>query len=375
MEKNFIRNYFSNRFMRSYVFSEQELTKDLEKIGLERGDTVLVHSSLSRIGYVPGGAKTVIGALMRAIGEDGTLIVPTITGQISDSPENPPSFSKNKPSWTGKIPETLRKMEGAFRSAHPTHSVASIGKLAEKITKGHEDALTPCGNGTPYVKVVELEGKILFLGTTLECNTTFHSAEEIARIYYHLQPEPSICKIDVGNKSFKRKMFLHAWGTPRVFAEKEKELVKLGIAKVGYVGRARSVLINAKEMMDHVLQKLEKDRLYLVDVESISFGCINGCIELLRNEKFRSMKINLFLPKESSVIFSGEKIEFDGVKMEFSGNLKLEGGFVRMRLRAAKRVKLDGGYNYWLQFRKRRGLLDIDIIERARPNSFAITGP
>ncbi|MBO3803947.1 MAG: AAC(3) family N-acetyltransferase, partial [Candidatus Brockarchaeota archaeon] len=115
--------------MQSYAFSKQDLTKDLEKIGLRKGDVVLVHSSLSRIGYVPGGAETAIGALLEAVGEGGTIVVPTITGSISDSPENPPSFAKDKPSWTGSVPEALRKMRGAFRSKHPTHSVASVGNL------------------------------------------------------------------------------------------------------------------------------------------------------------------------------------------------------------------------------------------------------
>jgi aminoglycoside 3-N-acetyltransferase len=41
-----------------------ELARDLEGVGLREGDTVLVHSSLSSIGYVPGGAEAVIDALM-----------------------------------------------------------------------------------------------------------------------------------------------------------------------------------------------------------------------------------------------------------------------------------------------------------------------
>jgi aminoglycoside 3-N-acetyltransferase len=87
---------------------------------------------------------------------------------MSNTPENPPHFSIGEPSWTGTIPEALRKMEGACRSNHPTHSVAAIGKLAREVTEGHEDAMTPCGMGTPYLKVAGVHGKILFLGATLD---------------------------------------------------------------------------------------------------------------------------------------------------------------------------------------------------------------
>jgi len=50
---------------------------------------VLVHSSLSGIGYVPGGVETLIDALLQSVGEEGTIVVPTITGQIFDSPDTP----------------------------------------------------------------------------------------------------------------------------------------------------------------------------------------------------------------------------------------------------------------------------------------------
>ena len=36
----------------------------------------MVHTSLKRMGYVCGGAQTVIEALMEVVGEDGTIMMP-----------------------------------------------------------------------------------------------------------------------------------------------------------------------------------------------------------------------------------------------------------------------------------------------------------
>src|SRR5262245_25669165 len=57
--------------------SRADLRRDLEHLGLRPGDTVLVHSSLSRLGFVEGGAEAVIDALLDAIGPSGTLCMPS----------------------------------------------------------------------------------------------------------------------------------------------------------------------------------------------------------------------------------------------------------------------------------------------------------
>ena len=53
------------------------LVDGLGNLGLTEGDVVLVHSSLSRFGYVEGGADTVVDALLAAVGAEGTVAVPT----------------------------------------------------------------------------------------------------------------------------------------------------------------------------------------------------------------------------------------------------------------------------------------------------------
>src|SRR5262249_48798186 len=126
--------------LRTAVLNMKGIADGLRDLGVRHGDKLLVHSSLSRFGYVVGGAKTVIQALLHAVGVEGTVLVPTLTGTHRDSPEHPPHFDvRTTPCWTGKIAEVLRQWPGALRSLGPTHSVAGLGVDAPHLLAGHED--------------------------------------------------------------------------------------------------------------------------------------------------------------------------------------------------------------------------------------------
>ena len=61
-----------------------QLANDLRTLGLQAGDEILVHSSLSRLGWVVGGAQAVVLALLDVLTEEGTLMVPTPSANNSD---------------------------------------------------------------------------------------------------------------------------------------------------------------------------------------------------------------------------------------------------------------------------------------------------
>ncbi|MGD0705443.1 MAG: AAC(3) family N-acetyltransferase [Trebonia sp.] len=167
---------------------------DLRALGLSTGDTVLVHSSASSLGFVVGGAQAVVQALLDVLGPDGTLVVPTHTPDNCDPAgwsnppvpqawwpvirEQAPGFdpARSPSRWIGVIAETARTWPGALRSDHPQVSFAALGRRAAEITGGHQldDAL---GERSPLGAIYRLDGKVLLLGCDHDSNTSLHLAE------------------------------------------------------------------------------------------------------------------------------------------------------------------------------------------------------
>ena len=58
--------------------TKQELVEELKKIGLKEGMEIEVHSSLGSLGYVEGGAETVIEALMECVTDRGSIFMPSL---------------------------------------------------------------------------------------------------------------------------------------------------------------------------------------------------------------------------------------------------------------------------------------------------------
>lgn len=247
--------------MRLHV-TQQMIVDDLRKLGLKEGDAVLVHSSLSRIGYVEGGAETVIDALIEAVGDTGTVLVPTLTGSSELSAQNPPVFDvRTTPCWTGTIPETFRKRGNAIRSLHPTHSVAAIGAQAVALTEGGEKANTPCSYNTPYERLIRMpNGRILMLGCGLGCCTTLHCIEELAGVPDRMQDDMAAGTVyDYDGRKITVNTYLHFYGPPLDYPVMHEGYIREGIMCVGKIGEADSLLIKAKEMADHTLDALKQD--------------------------------------------------------------------------------------------------------------------
>ncbi|MFC6835703.1 aminoglycoside N(3)-acetyltransferase [Halomarina ordinaria] len=170
------------------------LLDDLRALGVEAGDTLLVHSSLGSLGWVCGGAPAVVDALRAAVTEDGTLVVPTHSTQNSDPTDwsDPPvpegwverireTMPPYRPAVTptrgmGAIPECVRDYPDVRRSDHPSLSFAAWGADAEFVVGDHglDDAL---GEPSPLARVYDLAGDVLLLGVGHDANTSLHLAE------------------------------------------------------------------------------------------------------------------------------------------------------------------------------------------------------
>lgn len=182
---------------RSFV-AKQEILDALAKAGVSKGQTVMAHASLSSLGFVCGGAQTVIEALLETVGTEGTIMMPSQSwknldpsaGVHWDTPEewwplireNWPAYNKEiTPTNTmGAVAEMFRRWPGALRSDHPARSVAAWGKHAEYLTRDH-DLSNIFGDGSPIGKLYELDGYVLLIGVGYNKNTSLHLADARAK--------------------------------------------------------------------------------------------------------------------------------------------------------------------------------------------------
>jgi aminoglycoside 3-N-acetyltransferase len=242
------------------------ITAAVRALGVVSGDVLLVHSSLSSLGHVPGGAPAVVEALLAAVSPGGTVLFPTFTGSAALGPDNPPHFRPGQdPCWTGAIPEASRRHPEAIRSFGPTHSVCAIGARAAEFTAGHESSPTPCGPGSPFDKLRRCGGKVLFVGVGLECNTLFHHVEEAAGAPYVCQPEPVAATVELpGGRVLQTPLRIHLYGPPRDYPLFEDDLIERGILALGQAGPAPLRLLQAGPFCDLMIPRVQADPTILL---------------------------------------------------------------------------------------------------------------
>ena len=175
--------------------TEERLRHDLQGIGIRPGVSLIVHSSLRAVGWVLGGAPTLVRALLTTVGDEGHLAMPAATPHCADPAtwrepkvrqdwldelrDHLPLFDlRTTPTVLGAIPETFRTWPGTCRSPHPLESVCVRGPHAIAVTSEHPLAFSE-GPGSPFDKLLGLDSFILLLGVGFNRCTALHFAESL----------------------------------------------------------------------------------------------------------------------------------------------------------------------------------------------------
>jgi aminoglycoside 3-N-acetyltransferase len=254
-----------------FVRTTDSLRDDLTRLGLPREGALLVHSSLSALGWDNGGAVAVIRALLAALGPKGTPVMPAHSGDCSD-----PAVWQHLPvprEWwqtirdtmpvfdplvtptrgLGRIAELFRTWPGARRSVHPAYSFGALGPLAESITANHSLDFR-LGENSPMGRLYECAAWGLLLGAGYDSNTCFHLAE------YRI-PDPKTVKEGAPAGVDGR----HTWKTRRevvlnsdVFAELGEAFERTGAVRTGVVGSATAHLFPIRDAVDFAVGWLSR---------------------------------------------------------------------------------------------------------------------
>ncbi|MFL6248729.1 MAG: AAC(3) family N-acetyltransferase [Thermoanaerobaculia bacterium] len=223
----------------------------LRELGVTHGGVLLVHTSFKAVGPIESGPLGLIHALRDAIGEDGTLVMPTMTdGETPFDPASTPT------SGMGIVAETFWRQPGVLRSTHPGGSFAALGPLASRIC-APQPLSPPHGPDSPPGRVHDLGGQVLLLGVTHSENTTLHVAEAIAQVPYSVE-HPCVVEID---GDVRTVMIAETDHCCRRFAMMDDWLRERGLQREGRVGNAHARLCASRDIVAVAVEKLREDPL------------------------------------------------------------------------------------------------------------------
>lgn len=253
-------------------FSRQQLVEQLLALGVSRSSVLVVHTSFRSVRPIEGGPEGLIEALRTALGPQGTLVMPTMTGSNQSKPYDPATTpTKNM----GIVAETFWRMPGVLRSDHPTSSFAASGPHAQAIVS--PQPIEPVhGLDSPIGRVYELDGDVLLLGVGHSENTMIHLAETLAGVPYRTTKWCTV--LESGRP--RRVTFREIDHCCRNFNLVDGWLREAGRQAEGQVGHAHAKLVRARDVVETVADRLKLNPLQFLCPRSAN---CNECNEAYAN--------------------------------------------------------------------------------------------
>jgi aminoglycoside 3-N-acetyltransferase len=239
----------------------------LRALGVKQGGVLLVHSSFRETRPVEGGPRGLLAALRAALGAEGTLVMPSWSGN-DDEPFVPAASPASRD--LGVVADCFWRLPGVRRSDH-VHAFAADGPLAARIT-GDPLPLPPCIPASPVGRVHELDGQVLLLGVGHDADTTIHLAEHLAGVPYRVPTHFTVLRDGLPAR-------VDSWEHDHCcarFALMDGWLLARGLQSEGRVGHAHGRLARAGDIIAVTLRELARDPLVFLHPPS------EGCAECER---------------------------------------------------------------------------------------------
>jgi aminoglycoside 3-N-acetyltransferase len=265
------------------MFTRSDLTRDLRSLGLAEGEVVMVHASVRAVGEVAGGPDEIHLAIKDALGSDGTLLMYASCPQYVDEvgrgnltsaqeaevldklpPFNP--LTARSARDNGALVELLRTYPGSRVNPHPARFVAWGAKVDRVFAR--QPWNYAFGLDSPLERFVELDGKILMLGSDHDTVTFLHYAEHIVDIPGKRVARFQVPILEEGRRVWREMEEIdtssagaHPSWPERFFAEIVDAHLDATANRGGRVGSAASWLLNARALLGFALERMRATAL------------------------------------------------------------------------------------------------------------------
>ncbi|WP_137862135.1 MULTISPECIES: AAC(3) family N-acetyltransferase [unclassified Sphingomonas] len=241
------------------MISRNELLEQLRDLGVREGGVLLVHMSYRAVRPIEGGPEGLIEALTDALGPEGTLAMPSATGD-DDLPFDP-AITANRDDL-GIVADLFWRMPGVLRSPH-FDAVSARGPRAEWITGG-PFVLPPAAPDSAIDRIRRVGGQVLLLGVGHHANTMLHLAELVGGAPYRSDfhyVDARGTEVHYGENDSCCEKFELAQGW----------LLDAGLVRSGQVGHAEARLMDAEDLVRIAAEKVRADPL--VFLHPADAGC------------------------------------------------------------------------------------------------------
>ena len=245
----------------------EQLVEEFRNLGVEQGDTLLVHSSYKSLGEVDGGPQTVVRALEAALGDDGTLIMPTFNFDFN---KGVPWDVRKTRSKMGALTEVVRVDPRAKRVFHPFYSFAILGRHAEML--GNLRYKSSYERNSVFGKLRDLDGKIMVIGLSYNNSMTFfHHIEQMEGVDYRFLKQFTGEVTDENGNTYTDTFEMLVRdvdkGVMTMVDPMGALMEQAGIIKVGRIGEADVKLMKANEVYEFTAREMKRDPhlLYYID--------------------------------------------------------------------------------------------------------------
>jgi aminoglycoside 3-N-acetyltransferase len=258
------------------TINSTDVSLALRAIGIGPGDAALVHSDISRIGWMTGSRarmevlQAYHDAIFDVIGPDGTIA--TLSCTESYARESRPYDHDTSRSEQGNFSEFIRSLPNAVRSMHPLFSVSAVGRLASALC---DDDISPTGFGydSPFHRLRETDAWIICMGVDLKAMTFVHHIEQTYGVPYGYTKEWTAPVARSGEtvtqRFFAFVRYLDA-GVTYDFSRLQDELLERGSARSARVGYGSVWAVRARDVFDLGMRRLKEDPFYFLEAPPTS---------------------------------------------------------------------------------------------------------